>query len=1120
MAPRKDPTPTSTSTSVPLADYFFISGIESTQIYDEREHAATSPPPPVDETIEEDIVLETDSITSRRPSTPGSPNTDRTKHTSSRYSWEARKSISSIVDEIDTKPTASNRSSATIKCLQPEPSGLSDEDFEIALRKFASERDNFVEEMHVQAGAVVPQSRMPRYRPRTVRITNPEDAAAQKGGIGGLRRRLSTLNSMKRQTSVSVARQREYTSDDVTCQTTIDRRCLASTRTSKRLSGYNSVIPTPKPFVASPGMHPLKRRYEPVLLDRYPPKASDNKMKRRCPFPDYVPMFAFPNDVVVVSSDERPRSTWHGFAMTTGDASKLHAICVTVWMPLNESASVELERQCEAWRRANMSNEERELASSLGERLAAERAKLSRLLAELPNAVQGSSERERLDDQISAVEEKIALMADLLRPVRHGAASRIEGLTDGESGFWIPRCYGVLGKDGAMTSFWKEWLKAIVIPMTNGAVLRVPPSSPKIGMWQPLERYVVNLCVEAPSPMSSVTQIEIAIRELRLYARKEADNEIPGSRNTDIYALFRALSLNNIVTLLEYVLAESRIILLSSHTSMLHLASAAITSLIYPLKWAGVFIPILPARLIQALEAPCPYIVGIERRYENLEFPDDDFVLVDLDQDTIESTASPTLLPRQQRRKLVASLQVVAPHHTRYGVPVGPPSYAIETFPNNAFSSENPQIYNQRANPSSLASLVGANSTAFSEMPVPTQNRSIVLNAFLNFRTTSRGSDRPSTSSNMGDRRSSSTRSPPSPRIPSPLSQTFPTTPVSRNDSGYSMQTSLREKRSAHFDVTTRRNSSFGFDRMANLRRPSVANGSQPFIGHMSSMSTSTLQNPINYAPSVYAPSTLAASTIMPNAVQPCCPRDTESTKWVEGHCLIWRPREDKMFCSICDDKCDDGLYRCGGCNTSVHPRCLHEISIVCPLAFRAEAVRAVFVRCFASLLYTYRRFMHPASGDRRKSGMIYHFNMDQFIRSVPGEATEYITMMRETQMFNEFIHERESVRAEHPSIKLFDEIILAKRNRGRGSIFSKHNTSWLFDTSEHLWRSASTAAPTARFPGDYRQVVSRIPAKLDIALMKEPRAVQGLPRPQTHTKRKPIPSMLGAGMDEENAAA
>ena len=256
-----------------------------------------------------------------------------------------------------------------------------------------------------------------------------------------------------------------------------------------------------------------------------------DETRRRGAFPDYVPMFAFPNDVNVVSADERPRCTWHGFAMTSGDNSKMYGVCIIVWMPLNERASEELERRCEDWRRNNMTDEERELASSLGERLAIERAKLSRLLARLPTVASGSAARDALEDEISAVEEKIGLMTDLLRPVRHGAASKIDGLTDGDTGFWSPRCYGILGRDASLTTFWKEWLKAIVVPMTDGAILQVPPSSPRIGMWQPLERYVVNLCTEALSPISSKTQVEIAIRELRLFARKEAINELPGSRN-------------------------------------------------------------------------------------------------------------------------------------------------------------------------------------------------------------------------------------------------------------------------------------------------------------------------------------------------------------------------------------------------------------------------------------------------------------------------------------------------------------------------------------------------------------------------------------------------------------
>ncbi|KAK5134265.1 hypothetical protein LTR08_006809 [Meristemomyces frigidus] len=1090
--------------SAPLADYFFISGVESSQVYDDKAETALLPAP-VEATIEEDRELETTN--GARPATPGSGTEAAQRR--SRYSFDARKSIGSIINSVEPPTTASNRSSITIKGAKSGVSGLSDDAFEEALKKFASERDSILEDIHISAGTQsAPVQRRPR--PRTVRMAQDEGTASNggglgaKGAVGSLRRRLSTMNSLKRQ------------------QSTTSRH---SSRTSKRMSGYNSVIPAPQPFQSTPDMHPLKRYYEPVLLDRYPTKTMVDESKRRNPFPDYVPMFAFPNDVHVVSSDEQPRSTWHGFAMTNGDNSKLYGICVTIWVPLSHPASEALECQCEEWRKANMSGEERELASSLGERLSAERAKLSRLLAELPTVQSGSAAREKLEESISTVEEKIGLMTDLLRPVRHGAASKIEGLTEGDTGFWIPRTYGILGRDESLMSFWKEWLKAIIVPMTNGAILRVPPSSPKIGVWQPLERYVVNLCVEALCPITSLTQVEVGVRDLRLYARKEAINEIPGSRNNDLYALFRCLTIPNIITLFEYALSESRIILLSSHTAMLHLACSALTSLLYPLKWSGVLIPVLPSRLIQALEAPCPYIAGVERSYEKLELPDDDFCLVDLDDNVIESTAPPLTLPRPQRRKLQSLLQVAAPHHNRFGVPIGPPPYAVETFPCDAFSSENPQVFNPNPAPSTLASYVSESSTTFGDA-TNVANRTSVFNAFLHSRVDgTRGADRPSTSSTGSH---SSGQSPPSPIAPSPVNSSFTSTQNSRNDSGFGLQASLREKRSGHFaDGLARRNSAvlslfnarnplldktntqqqFGLERNGTVRRPS-----QPTVGHHPSMSTSTLgksSTPSNYAPSMYAQSTLAASTVMPQLmVQPV--QDNETTKWVEGHCLH-RRKDGKSICSICDERCDEDSFRCNGCGTTVHVRCLPAICLVCPIAFRADQVRAAFVRCFASLFYTYRRYLHPASGERRKAGLIYHFNMDQFLKSVPHGDSEYMHMLRQTQGFNEFIHDREAMRAEDPAIKLFDEIILSKKNRGRTSLFSKSSTSFLSDTSEHLWRNASATQPTSRLPGDRSAVSGRTPSKLDPTLMKEPRSIQGAPRlHQARTKRKPVASMLG----------
>lgn len=87
-------------------------------------------------------------------------------------------------------------------------------------------------------------------------------------------------------------------------------------------------------------------------------------------------------------------------------------------------------------------------------------------------------------------------------------------------------------------------------------------------------------------------------------------------------------------------------------------------------------------------------------------------------------------------------------------------------------------------------------------------------------------------------------------------------------------------------------------------------------LGHAPSASTSSLSQELragsSYAPSVYAQSTLAASTVMPGmAMQPV--RNTATVQWQEGHCLQWRPHEDKATCSICEEKSDEGLYRCSG---------------------------------------------------------------------------------------------------------------------------------------------------------------------------------------------------------------
>ncbi|KAM0815269.1 putative DENN domain-containing protein [Seiridium cardinale] len=1107
--------------SAPLADYFWIAGVEHISYQD---FPSPTPSPHVETTIEED--REPDEDAQKRDSVVGPTNKAIARHSRQNSGNRLSKASLRTLEEVDGN-TRSNRSSATIRPNPPPggnggaqydgiPAFLADFDFDEALFKFAAERENFLEDLSFTAGAKT-QARPPMVNPRAERIKADESQSGRmsplknlRGSIrGSIRRKISfrDMNSVRKQPTPAKA---------------------ASVRTSRRLSNYNSVIPPPEPLNLDPDMHPLKRRFEPELLDRYPPRDANEDLARRGRFPDYVPMFAFPNDIQIVSSDDRPRSTWHGFTMTSDDNSKIYGVTIIVWTAIAADVAEDIERRCERWRQSHMTGEERELATSLGSRLAAERAHLSQLLAKLPTVPSGSAARETLDDQISTVEEKISLMTEMLRPLRHGAASKIDGLTAGESGLWIPRAFGVLGRDPTRITFWKDWLRAVVVPMSDGTVLRVPPTSPRIGRWQPLERYIVNLCAEAFSPLGSKTQVEISVRELRLYARKEAENELPGARNIDIYALFRSLSLENIVALFEYTLSESRIIFLSSHTAMLHLACHALVNLLYPLKWASIFIPILPARLLSALDAPCPYIVGIERRYENVELPDDDYVLVDLDKDTIDSTSQPVRLPKQHRRKLMSLLQLAAPHALRYGVSTGPPPYAMESFPYDSFSAEFSSVFTERTAPSTLGKWVAQNSSTFGEADDVNLPKPPIFNTFAHAKPGT--AERPTTSK-------SNKTSPPN--SVSPTSVYFPplpATPMSRSDSGFALNATLREKRSGHFETKERRSSSFG---QGPVHRPNM-----PFLnGHQANMSISSFSVDSKssyggYAPSTYAQSTIAASTIMPNMlVQPV--KNTETTVWVEGHNFNFSAHDSFSTCSICDERAEgDGIYKCSGCMAVSHGRCLGCVCLVCPAAFSEDKVRATFVRCLASMFYTYRRYMGRPSKEQKNNGQMYAFDMNGFIKSLPYDQQEYATMLKETQAFNEFIHERETQPGSTPSIRLFDEIILAKRARGKpgfpglsrlSTIRASHGVShslpgiqipsrhgkpqgYLNDTSDHIWRTASVPVPNAKFPGDYREVTTRIPIKLDSSLMKEPRAIAGVPRVEPRKKgflRKQVPSMM-----------
>ncbi|KAF9088481.1 hypothetical protein BGX29_000270, partial [Mortierella sp. GBA35] len=205
--------------------------------------------------------------------------------------------------------------------------------------------------------------------------------------------------------------------------------------------------------------------------------------------------------------------------------------------------------------------------------------------------------------------------------------------------------------------------------------------------WMP--RYVKNLIHEVNLPPFGKQEIGISINNRVIYASRPALNSVPIVKNFSLFPLFRCLSAEDIVTVIEVILSEGKIIFLSSYLGMLTLASESFLYLLFPLYWQGVYIPILPSALMTCLQAPVPYIIGVERRSRDPDFPPEDACVVDLDKGTVDVQLAPIPLPPRQRRKLIQSLEQYAPTSAIKRTPathspaLGPPVYVQEAFPHS-----------------------------------------------------------------------------------------------------------------------------------------------------------------------------------------------------------------------------------------------------------------------------------------------------------------------------------------------------------------------------------------------------------------------------------------------------
>jgi len=184
-------------------------------------------------------------------------------------------------------------------------------------------------------------------------------------------------------------------------------------------------------------------------------------------------------------------------------------------------------------------------------------------------------------------------------------------------------------------------------------------------MTAPIERYVQNICSEIPAPPPGAFEVKLNIlgSTVRFWA-PPADQPIPYV-SLPFKVLFECLDIGNVLFAWYTLACERKVLLVSSQLSLLTVCAEILQSLLFPMRWSHLYIPVLPRSLSPMLDAPMPYLCGISR--ENFPYAvadiSDETIVVDLDRNIITlgpNTPDLPPLPHKRRMKLESALKANA----------------------------------------------------------------------------------------------------------------------------------------------------------------------------------------------------------------------------------------------------------------------------------------------------------------------------------------------------------------------------------------------------------------------------------------------------------------------------
>lgn len=151
-----------------------------------------------------------------------------------------------------------------------------------------------------------------------------------------------------------------------------------------------------------------------------------------------------------------------------------------------------------------------------------------------------------------------------------------------------------------------------------------------------LENIVGNLlaCVEVPPYGGNSLRFSLSAGDSQTLQTPLTES-IPVT-NTTVYKVFQHFSVDTVVEIFCALLTEQKILFFSDSYNMLNEICHGLIALMYPFKYSHIYIPILPAALIEVLSTPTPFIIGVHSSLKKEISDLLDVIIVDIESGSIK----------------------------------------------------------------------------------------------------------------------------------------------------------------------------------------------------------------------------------------------------------------------------------------------------------------------------------------------------------------------------------------------------------------------------------------------------------------------------------------------------